>query len=312
MILLEKTLSRQAFSVRYQVQKFEENIRLDLFVAQSFPSWSREKIKKKIKNHEILIEGRPSRPSTKLQTQEIISIQTPYTPPQTEIWKGKEIPLPTQLPVIFEDHQLLVVNKPPFMAVHPTGRHLFHVATLYLQEQFQQNLHSVHRLDRETSGLLLLAKTPQKAAHLTRLFTQGHIKKTYFFISKLQTPHPLPPNLTCKLPIEGRQAQTHFAIQEVSDTYAWGKAFPQTGRRHQIRLHAQSLGLPLLGDKRYLQDKETFLRFKKGQASAQDCQTMELPRHALHAWSLDVEGQKFKAPIPQDLMDFAQRVFTKF
>ena len=331
MIILSKTFSREKFQAIFQAQEQEDGIRLDQFVMNYFTKWSRQMIKRKIDQGDIYIKERPGRnkPSTKIRINDEVYVESQFTEEAAEIWNGKEIPPDTKLPMVFEDEGLFVISKPAFMAVHPTGRHIFHVATVILEEKYNQSpLHSVHRLDRETSGLLLVARNPTAASELTKQFEKAQVKKVYFFISQTRQKHEEMSLVECnqRLGTEeeglkrvyinaypndstvGKSAHTDILILKQDSEYTIGLAFPQTGRQHQIRVHAQQIGLPLIGDKLYLGNYEMFQRFKDHYATEQDYIEMQLPRHALHAIGLKLnyksKKQSFIAPMAPDLVDF--------
>jgi 23S rRNA-/tRNA-specific pseudouridylate synthase len=190
--------------------------------------------------------------------------------------------------------------------------------------KYKQTIHSLHRIDRETSGILMLGKNSQIAQKMMNSFEDDHVKKCYLFISKkngdydgkkkfsaherLASPddglkrvyvQSYPENSK-----EGKHAHTNFVILEEFNEYLIGLAFPQTGRQHQIRVHAKAHGLPLIGDKLYLGSYEMFQRFKDGFATKDDHDLMELPRHALHAIALKIpykgSDHTFRSRIPGD------------
>jgi 23S rRNA pseudouridine1911/1915/1917 synthase len=179
--------------------------------------------------------------------------------------------------------------------------------------------------------MLLLAKNPASATPLTQMFEQGAVKKCYLFIARNHSR-----TISCNDQFEinyrlssekrgfgekriyvqhhpaestvGKHATTHFKILYHNQQYTIGLAFPQTGRQHQIRVHALVAGLPLVGDKLYLGGYPLFQRFKENQVSNEDYDLMEIPRHALHALAINLpypqNGQRttFTAPIPEDLI----------
>jgi 23S rRNA-/tRNA-specific pseudouridylate synthase len=253
---------------------------------------------------------------------------------EDEYWRGQKINLELEPAVIFEDKDLIVVSKPPFMSTHPAGRHVFNCATVYFEMKYNQTIHSLHRIDRETSGILMLGKNSQTAQSMMKHFEDDNVKKCYLFISKknqhyngdkkfesherLGSPHeglkrvyvqdyPQTSN-------EGKHAHTNFLILEAFGDYVIGLAFPQTGRQHQIRVHAKAYGLPLLGDKLYLGNYEMFQRFKDGFATQEDHDLMELPRHALHAIALKIpylnQEKIFRSTIPHDFMEWIKKNST--
>lgn len=331
MIIVSKTFSREKFQAVFQVQEPEDGMRLDQFVMEYFTKWSRQMIKKKISVKDIFIKDRPgkNKPSSKVHTGDIVHVETSYQEESPETWNGKELPIDSHLPMVFEDEGLFVVSKPAFMAVHPTGRHIFHVVTVILEDLYQQRpLHSVHRLDRETSGLLLVARNHKSANELTTQFEKGQVKKVYFFVGVKQKTLAMHEQFTCRRRLgtdeeglkrvyiknydesseAGKSAETHFKLLDQDENYVIGLAFPQTGRQHQIRVHAQYEGFPLVGDKLYLGSYEMFQAFKDHYATEEDYQMMLLPRHALHATGLKLKYHKqdieLVAPMAPDLLEF--------
>lgn len=297
-------------------------MRLDQFLQNFFSSFSRQSIKKKISSGDIKIFNRPHphKPSTKVYKGEEIEIVT-YNPSK----KLKETPQ-----IIFEDEDILVTTKPPFMTTHPTGRHLFDCLTVYYEEKLGHKIHSIHRLDKETSGVQILGKNPKGANMITPLFEEGLVLKAYFFIAKAYgEPFPKKSSFTAQEGLgnekgfiprlfthcfpknsqRGKNAETKFHIfyREPQKPYALGFAFPKTGRQHQIRAHASYHGFPLLGDKLYNGDPHIFSRDQDGRLSENDKSKMEISRQALHALELslpypDLKAQKtFTANLPEDL-----------
>lgn len=334
MIIISKTFSREKFQAVFQVQEPEDGMRLDQFVMEYFTKWSRQVIKKKIDAKDIFIKDRPgkNKPSTKVHTEDIVHVETSYQEEAPEKWNGQELPVDNHLPMVFEDEGLFVVSKPAFMAVHPTGRHIFHVVTVILEDLYKQSpLHSVHRLDRETSGLLLVARNTKSANELTTQFEKGQVKKVYFFIGVKQKQVALNETFTCSRRLgtdeeglkrvyiknydvsssEGKSAETHFELLDQDEKYVIGLAFPQTGRQHQIRVHAQYEGFPLIGDKLYLGNYKIFQAFKDHYATAEDFEKMQLPRHALHATGLKLKYRQkdieLIAPMAPDLLEFLEK-----
>ncbi len=326
MVILAKKFEKDRYTAQYIVEEDQHNMRLDQFLQVYLESFSREAVKRKIANGEIKIHGRPGthRPSTRLQFKDVVELVTNKTIHEDEWWRGKQLDLQLEPEIVYEDQDLIVISKPPYMSTHPTGRHLFNCATVYFEARDGRTIHSIHRLDRETSGILLLGKNPQFTKVMTDHFENDRVQKCYFFIAKTnQDPLPslkfwanerlgaseeglrrvyidhYPENSS-----EGKSASTFFSILYQENGYALGLAFPITGRQHQIRVHAMVHGLPLIGDKLYLGSFEMFQRFKDLCATEEDHQLMELPRHALHAMAIKIpfqQGEKiFISHLPQD------------
>ncbi len=156
----------------------------------------------------------------------------------------------TDIEVLHEDHNLFVVNKPAPLPVHPCGRYRFHTFTEIAKQAWPDlNLHLVHRLDAETTGVLILAKNPETARHLTELFSNRLVQKEYL---ALVEPAPSWDELSCNTPIVnhkhpgGQPATTELICLHRSDQQAIILAKPITGRTNQIRVHLRALGHPVL------------------------------------------------------------------
>jgi 23S rRNA-/tRNA-specific pseudouridylate synthase len=211
------------------------------------------------------------------------------------------------------------------MITHPAGKNLFYCATVFFETIYKKTIHSIHRIDRETSGLLLLGKNPAISQKVSLLFEEDRVRKCYFFIAHKKsgaTPFPftarqrmdreegkIPAGMMSSWPQEsefGKESETSFELLLDKGNYVLAMAFPVTGRQHQIRVHASLNGYPLLGEKLYNGDPGIFIRFKDHIATPEDHDLLEIPRHALHASALRLPypGQKissFVAPLPEDL-----------
>ena len=336
MTVIKKTFGTNLYQVTWLVENEHHGLRLDQFIQIQFPGLSREHIKKKIFNNEVQLADRPVnlRPKTRVHEGDKISFQIQNTTHEDEWWDGKKLTLESKPEIVYEDKDLIAVSKPPYMSVHPTGKHLFNCVTVYFENSCKKNVHSVHRLDRETSGILLLAKNPDTAAKLTHCFENNLVKKCYFFISVINDrynqekefsvqeriaprarygPNRVVMDLFPPDSSEGKEALTHFKIIKCHNDYALGLAFPETGRQHQIRVHAMSRGIPLLGDKIYCGSFEMFQRFKDNLANPSDIRTMEIPRHALHALGINfpcpLKRKTLVSPLPLDLLGWLSENF---
>lgn len=324
---VKKTFNTNQYTASYSIESRHEAMRLDSFIQIYYPQFSREFVKKKIKQGEIQISNRPfpHRPSTKIHEGEKIKVIINKTTHEDEYWKGEKIKLINDPEVIYEDENLIAISKPPFMSTHPTGKHLFYCATVYFEAKYKHTIHSVHRLDRETSGILLLTKNPKTAQELTHSFENGLIKKCYFFIAHNKDFNHVK-EFTCNLRLgsrgddlrsrvvtdsfpetstEGKRAKTNFKILHEESNFVLGLAFPHTGRQHQIRVHAQQAGLPLLGDKLYHGGYKMFQNFKDGVATEEEFELMQIPRHALHALGIITTYKKKQEIISSIPDDFA-------
>ena len=325
---IKKSFRADKYVVEYPVPPGDHGLRLDVFVHQYMPTLSREFIKKKIEQGDVTISGRkpPHKSSTKVHAGEIVTSITYNTPAlEDEEWHGKPHDLTEEPVVVFEDDKIIACHKPAFMTTHPAGRHLFYVATTYFATIHDKVIHSIHRLDRETSGLLLLGKDPAAAKLISEHFENDRIRKCYFLIAHKNsnaTPMPftarerlgerpgMPRGMHMCHPetsTEGKEAETGYELLLEKDNYVLALAFPKTGRQHQIRLHAAEHGYPLLGDKMYNGDPTIFMRFKDKIATPEDHDKMQISRQALHALALKVPYPDetkltlYRAPLGEDL-----------
>lgn len=328
MSIVKKHFGTEVYTATYEVEEEQESMRLDQFMQIYLSSWSRQNVKKKITDGSIIIEGRPGkqRPSTLVHYKEHITIVIKDDGHEDEFWDGEKLELDKSPEIVFEDDELIVISKPPYMSTHPTGKHLFNCATVVYENRDGKTIHSVHRLDRETSGILVLGKNPKISNIMGEHFINDRVRKCYFFIAIANDEYNgdmefesnerlgsfekrgLKRVLILHYPeasTEGKHARTLFKVVHREGKYVMGLAFPQTGRQHQIRVHAMVRGLPLLGDKLYLGNFKMFQRFKDLLASPEDHELMQISRHALHAISIKIpykNGERiFKSHIPKDL-----------
>ncbi|MBL6989407.1 MAG: RluA family pseudouridine synthase [Bacteriovoracaceae bacterium] len=338
MTIIDKKFSQNSYQVTYLASDEHHAMRLDKFIGLYLNCFSRQTIQAKITNKEIYIKGRigSHKPSTTIHSGDIVSLTIHKTIHEDEYWHGKKIKLNLTPTIIYEDQFIVVISKPPYMATHPTGRHIFNCATVYLETHSNCKIKSIHRIDRETSGVLLFAKNSQIASVITNQFENAKPQKCYFFISKINTDTfngkltftasqrlralddkgikrveilPFPQDSS-----EGKMAQTDFHLLHIENNHALGLAFPKTGRQHQIRVHAKVHGLPLVGDKIYLRGFEVFQRFKDKLATKEDHELLQIPRHALHALALKIEYQNkpktFRSPLPNDLIEWIDKFMS--
>ncbi|MFN8369948.1 MAG: RluA family pseudouridine synthase [Bacteriovoracaceae bacterium] len=333
-------VSRQYFKDRFvvtiTVQDRHEGVRLDQFMVDHFGTISRQYIKKKIASGEIIIVNRPVtlKSSVKVHYGEVVKMEVKNVDDEVIYWRGDTFNVSQYPEVLFNNEHVAVVDKPPYMATHPTGRHLFNCVTVYLADFLKKNVHSVHRIDRETSGILILAKSVKVASILTNYFEARLVRKVYFFIGVKNEQYKNPtfpfianerirrnddaPGLQKLISSyhdqnsqEGKKAQTEFNLLYENEKYIVGLACPKTGRQHQIRVHALANGFPLLGDKLYIGGADLFSRFKDNLATDYDHELMEIARHALHAVAINFPDKyledtpsSFMSKIPSDLEEW--------
>lgn len=276
--------------------------RVDLFLTEQLPGYSRSKIQNLIKEGHITLRGHSIRAKDEVEPGDLFNIQEPPPKPL-----AKAFPEDIPLEILYEDDDLLVINKAAGMVVHAGADHeegtlvnalLHHSSSLAAKESFRPGL--VHRLDKETSGCLLVAKNDSVHARLSQLFSERKIKKTYLAITTgiprqktgtISLPigrHPVHRlKMTVRRPPSGRDAATDYEVLSATATHALIACSPHTGRMHQIRVHLQQLGHPIVGDPLY---------GKRDQWQ----------RHLLHAWKLEFTHPKtrkkivIEAPIPEE------------
>jgi len=280
-----------------------------VFLAAEFPAWSRTRLQRLIEGGRVLVDGEIPSPHLKLRAGQSVQITWPavHSP---QISKSSR-PLP---PIIYEDGYLLVINKPAGMVVHPAAGHydgdtLVEIVAPKLKkgawpEDLRPGL--VHRLDRDTSGLILFAKTPQIQTKLSRQFAERKIKKTYLALVK-GVPESREGALECRISrhpkmrqrfavaATGRWAFTKFSVREsFGGEAALLELNPLTGRTHQLRVQLAAIGHPILGDTVY-GDRQNQFPF--------------IHRQMLHAFQIEFNHPqkdrlvKFTAPPPDDFQD---------
>ncbi|MBR0459156.1 MAG: RluA family pseudouridine synthase [Victivallales bacterium] len=227
--------------------------------------------------------------------------------------------------LLYQDERYIVLDKPPNLPCHPAGGFFYHTLWAILKEggvpglEPQETIHFVSRLDRETSGIVLLAKTSRAHTHAMKLLPSPQTVKTYWVVVEGAFPDFLqadgwlfhdpeaevdkrrsfafarPPQ-----DIPAETASTTLRCLRRERGLSLVEATLGTGRFHQIRATMHSLGFPVLGDKIYGRDETIYIRFAKQCLTPQDLAALQIPRQALHAVSLIFEGHAFHAPPPND------------
>jgi 23S rRNA pseudouridine1911/1915/1917 synthase len=225
--------------------------------------------------------------------------------------------------IVFEDDQLLVVNKPGDVVCHPSKAGPWSSLVGALREYAGlPTVHLVFRLDRETSGIVVLAKNPKMASRLQMAMQQHKIGKVYRAVlmgelgSAVTVDQSLGDDISSPVFVksavvaagEGQRAITHFVPEAYGGGVTLARIVTETGRKHQIRAHAQWLGHWLVGDKIYGPDARHYLEFIDHGWSAALAEKLLLPRQALHCMQIDLRlagvEHVFSAALPNDLRDF--------
>lgn len=281
-----------------------ERPRLDRYLAAHFPGFSRSVLQRWIAEGLVEVDGRPAEASQKVVEGQHIRVAVPPPAPKDLV------PEPRPLDVLYEDADLVVLNKPPGEVVHPAPGHstgtlvqalLAHCADLTgVGGRLRSGI--VHRLDKDTSGVLLVAKNDRAFRALQEQFKTREVRKVYL---ALVHGHPRAPAGRVEAPIGrdprsrqrmavvpgGRPAVTRYRVLRTVGAYTLVLAQPVTGRTHQVRVHLAFLGHPVAGDPLYGPRRVSF----------------PFPRQFLHAWRLGFrhpstgEWLEVRAPLPADL-----------
>lgn len=313
------------------VDKGQSPLRIDKFLTNRMESVSRHRIQTAADTGSILVNGRPAKSSYKVKPLDQISIVMPYPVREVEI-----VPENIPLEIPYEDNDLILVNKPAGMVVHPGhGNYsgtLVNALTYHLQELplFQQgDLRAglVHRIDKNTSGLLVIAKTEKAHARLAKQFFDHTIQRKYCALVWGNLPEDegtITGNIgrsvrdRLKMAVfpegdQGKHAVTHYRVLQRLGYVNLVECRLETGRTHQIRVHMEYIGHPLFNDERYGGDRilkgTTFSKYKQ---FVENCFRL-LPRQALHAQSLGFvhpatgENIYFESPLPEDMRTVIER-----
>jgi 23S rRNA pseudouridine1911/1915/1917 synthase len=242
----------------------ENGQRLDLFVAASIPALSRTEAQRLVKAGLVTVDGRSAKPSYRLSVGEKVAVAAPPSPTQPP--SAEDIPLE----VIYEDSDLAAVDKPAGMVVHPAAGNpsgtLVNAALARWPEMRrvsgEERAGVVHRLDKDTSGVIVLAKNPNALKALQMQFLERTVYKRYIALVEgipahasgiIEAPIGRDPHHRKRMAVErgGREAVTRYDLLETFEAYALLSVELKTGRTHQIRVHLSWLGYPVAGDRIY-------------------------------------------------------------
>lgn len=270
--------------------------RLDVVLVEYLESLSRSSVRKLIDDHKVTINGSIEKAGFKLHTNDVVIVD--YNP------ENQTIPT-IDLPILYEDEDCLVINKPTGVLTHSKGAFnpeatvATFIASMISSDWQGDRAGIVHRLDRATSGVIICAKTPEALSALQKQFSQRNAKKTYYAVVEGTLD---PPEAVIEVPIErnvrdpktfrpsnsGKPATTTYHVESTGNGYSLLKLEPQTGRTHQLRVHLKYIDHPIVGDPIY------------GGAPHS--------RMLLHAEKLELtlpnrQRKVFEAPLPSDFRD---------
>ncbi|HKE55846.1 MAG TPA: RluA family pseudouridine synthase, partial [Pyrinomonadaceae bacterium] len=296
-----------------KVSAAEVGLRLDTYLATQIPTWSRARLQRLIDNEDVLVNGRPAKPSYKLRDADEIEVELAES--ETTTFTPEDIPLN----IVYEDETLVVVNKPAGMVVHPAAGTYSGTLANALAFHFQQlatNQSSirpgiVHRLDRDTSGLLVVARTEAALEHLANQFRDRTVFKSYLALvhghvasESGQINQPIardPANRTRMAVVRGgRSALSLYRVRRHYQRFTLLDVEIKTGRTHQIRVHLNWLKHPVVGDETYGGGRDNTVQDPRLRARIRN-----LGRQFLHAEKLGFthpttgKPLEFTAPLPQ-------------
>jgi 23S rRNA pseudouridine1911/1915/1917 synthase len=274
-----------------------ESERLDKFLTAQLTEFSRARLQGLIADGFVLVDGTPAaKGGLRLEGGERIEVHIP--PPQPTGLQPESIPLE----VLFENQDLLLLNKPAGMVVHPAAGHdsgtLVHAVLGYAPDiegiGGEERPGIVHRLDKDTSGLILVAKNDQAMRWLQEQFRQRLVQKTYLALvdgipptptGRIEAPIGRDPHNRKKMaivhPPKGREAISEYKTLQNFPHHTLLEFYPHTGRTHQVRLHCAFLGCPIVADSLYGHRKAS----------------LPLARHFLHAWKMEITLPGEKTPV---------------
>lgn len=302
-------------TLSFQVNEVDAETRLDAFLAARIPDWSRVRLQRLIDDGDVLVNRRTAKPSYKLHTNDEIEVELISAP--TATFTAEDIPID----IVHEDSDLIVVNKPAGLVVHPAAGTQSGTLANALAYHFEQlSTHAgmirpgiVHRLDKDTSGLLVVAKTELAHENLADQFRAREVYKSYVALvhgvveqdsGRVEQPLARDPRNRTRMAVVrgGRGAVSLYRVRRRYDRFTLLDVQIKTGRTHQIRVHLSWLKHPVVGDELYGSGRDN---------TVQDLQLKveirKLGRQFLHAEQLGFrhpvtnQTMRFSAPLPGEL-----------
>jgi 23S rRNA pseudouridine1911/1915/1917 synthase len=321
---------------RREFDIYKESIlqRLDIYIHKRMPEYSRTLVQKLIKDGMITVNGKPSKPAYEINLGDRIVCELPKLIQPHVV--ASDIPLE----IVFEDEHLIAINKPPDFVVHPAAGHwddtlvnalLHHCGALpETDEIYKPGI--VHRIDKDTSGIIIAAKTLRAHGEITKQFQDRTVQKAYRAIVEGEVAFEEDvidkeigrhkkdfEKMAIVKKGQGKNAVSFYRVVERFEGFSYVEVWPKTGRTHQIRVHMASIGHPCVADSAYGRRDAIFLR------DLTDAEDPEVPdplqpllmRQALHAWWISFvhpftgETVEFSAPVAKD-MEFLLTLLRKY
>jgi 23S rRNA pseudouridine1911/1915/1917 synthase len=302
-------------TVTFKISADEAGTRLDAYLASQIEGWSRARLQRLIENEDVLVNGKSSKPSYKIREHDEVEVE--LIAPAADAFVPENIPID----IVYEDDTLVVVNKPAGLVVHPAAGMPSGTLANALAYHFQQLPAAtgvrpglVHRLDRDTSGLLVVAKTDSALENLSDQFRDRTVYKSYVALvhgrlaansGKIDQPLARDPSNRTRMAVVrgGRNALTLYRVRRGFDRFTLLDVELKTGRTHQIRVHLAWLKHPVVGDETYGAGRDNTIQDTRLRARVRS-----LNRQFLHAEKLGFthpktgEFVKFELPLPEDLI----------
>lgn len=297
--------------------------RVDHYLARMFPNYSRGLFQRAIEQQHVLLNGLPVKAAKRLRINDRLSVRLPEVPDET--LAPEDIPLE----VLYEDDALVLINKPADMVTHPGKAHYRGTLAAALQHHFDQlsdvagrlRPGIVHRLDRDTTGVIMIAKDNQVHHRLSGQFEERSVEKEYRAIvrgriesesGRIDTHIKIHPKTREKMIVCGpdehsRRAVTDWEVLERFRGFTYVRLLPQTGRTHQLRVHLRHLGHPIVADRLYAGHAALTLSEVAGDATNPAEDVTLIARQALHALRLAFRHPRTEqpleciAPLPDDM-----------
>lgn len=307
----------------FRVRPEHGGMRLDRWLVEEMPRLTRTRAQKIVAEWAFTADARPLGAAHKVRAGDIVVVYRP---------RWEEPTVPRDVGVLYEDAHMIAVDKPPGLPVHPTAKFHHNTLTGVLAERFpNERVVLAHRIDRETSGIVLTARTPEAERALKVAFAERLVHKTYHaLVHGVVRDDAF--DVDAPLALEGGEVSVKMCVRETSrggmlsrtrvrvlerlDGYTLVAAHPETGRQHQIRVHMAHAGHPLVGDKLYAHGDEVFLACLEGPPDAALREKLMLDRHALHAAEVELAHpatgapMHVVAPLPGDMAAFRRERST--
>lgn len=340
---VSEELTADSYLITHDVGPNQNGIRLDHFLKERYHKRSREILKRIIASGAISLKRRQGphvivgriKPATQLIAGDQVLVLSERKP---------EPPVSFDYKIIHDKEGLFIIDKPANLPVHPAGKYFFNTLLIHLKTKGHQDplraerdYYLVHRIDKETSGILVLTTDKEACISLSKQFAERTTAKRYLAIVRGIPPEEFTVDrplrkardslVNLKMEVcpdqkseseEGAQtASTSFKRLEIAGGFALVECYPKTGRQHQIRVHLDSAGFPIVGDKLYGRPEQESVKFYDRDWISPEIQAaLLLPRHALHAAGIQFthpatgEEITFNSDLPHDLRDFLDRQKT--